>query len=672
MALDVAGSAENEGLRSLLAQRLVSQTTLHKILQALQQQPDLTSSSMESLSSAANGIFESVRQVERIQMQDGSLFEWEICDPNLLLARTLEECDSLKHIYVQAMQTHPCSEQHPWSLVVVFDEFTPGSIAFPQLERKTMSLAYNFLELGAAALSVASTWVIPAVARSCKLSDAVGGWSAVLAAYLKLHLLGDLSVQTVGVAFKVGTNTYTVYARLRCLCSDGEGLKMALDVKGHGGLRPCIRCQNCLKKDSGLAHRRPNFVEITCADHTKFILSTPDNLNAEVDAVLQALAEVQAGTLTQHRLATLETASGINANSNGLLADAALRPCFSAIDVINEDWMHGCLQDGVLNTAVNCLQESAIAKLGFTVDCLERFLKADWKFPKATRTKMLAIWRIFDGHAREHLDKTKKIKCQASELLGLYGLLRHWVFTVVAPNAVLQGVDLSAEIDAFKATCKVIDIIMILKKGYAADEPARVDLLVQLEAAIDMMIALQIAAYGESVIRPKHHRMQHIASQIRKHKFVIDAFVIERLHLLIKEALLQAHNPLIFEASLLRIVLLKQFEVLKGTIMYGLVGSSAPLCGFLGARVAREMRCFGMTIAVGDVVFRDEGVGKVTACVLEGSRLFTIVQVWLVQGFVTPHSRKCQPTAASEAWPAEHLEIALAWYVDGDHTVVLS
>ena len=41
-------------------------------------------------------------------------------------------------------------------------------------------------------------------------------------------------------------------------------------------------------------------------------------------------------------------------------------------------------------------------------------------------------------------------------------------------------------------------------------------------------------------------------------------------------------------------------------------------------------------------------------------------------GFVTPHSRKCRRTAAIEAWPAEHLEQALAWYHDGEHMIVLN
>ena len=90
-----------------------------------------------------------------------------------------------------------------------------------------------------------------------------------------------------------------------------------------------------------------------------------------------------------------------------------------------------------------------------------------------------------------------------------------------------------------------------------------------------------------------------------------------------------------------------------------------PVRGFPCTLVAAQTRFCGMTISVGDVVFRETVVGKVTACASErGHCFFTIVEVWQAVGFVTPYSRKCRRTAAIEAWPAEHLEQALAWYHD--------
>ena len=97
-----------------------------------------------------------------------------------------------------------------------------------------MVVALNFLELGSSALSVGSTWYIAVAARADNMSNAVGGWSACLGLFLRTLLLGPLSIQTVGVPFRVDDRIYTLYARLTNLVADGEGLKVALDVKGYG------------------------------------------------------------------------------------------------------------------------------------------------------------------------------------------------------------------------------------------------------------------------------------------------------------------------------------------------------------------------------------------------------------------------------------------------------
>ena len=158
-----------------------------------------------------------------------------------------------------------------------------------------MTLAYNFLELGPGALCVAATWLIPVAVRSAYMAGAVGGLSACLAKYFKKHLSGPLGVQTVGVVFNLDGTTHTIYARLTNILADGEGLKYGLDVFGYGGLVPCIRCMNVLKKGSNLAHRRPGFfVEVGCYiyESRRFILRGQAELVADMIELRDARAEV--------------------------------------------------------------------------------------------------------------------------------------------------------------------------------------------------------------------------------------------------------------------------------------------------------------------------------------------------------------------------------------------
>ena len=663
-ALAADGADDAHALRGLLSSRNISKTTLSQIIATLREHPALLESSIGSIEAPGASIFESVKRSERVDLQGGGEFRLDFCDPNLLMSRMLHECTNLAELYVERLAVHPCSESQPWSLVVIWDEFTPGSIAHPQPYRKTLTLAYNFLELGAAGLAVGSTWFVPVSVRTKQLYQAVGGLSNCLARYLRAHLLGDLSIQTVGVSFVHNGHPYTIWARLTNLCADGEGLKLGCDVRGHAGLRPCTRCQNVLKKDSGLAHRRPGFVEITCADYSQFVLSTPDDLNREVDAVLAAHAQFSAGGLSANRLNDIEKAHGINANPTGLLADLRLKQCFSVVDVLTEDWMHGALQDGILNCASQCLLDSVSAKLFLPIDGLTQFLKADWQFPKVHRQKLRNVWRIADS-----MSDTFQVKATASELLGFYVLLRHFVRSVVVPTADRLGIDIQAELQPFLAACKVVDYIMLLKRGHA-DAPHRLELLDALQSAVAESIASHIAVYGTGQIRPKHHRMQHISPQIRRDGFVLDCFVIERLHLVVREILANVHNPVDMEGSLLRGICLKQMMALKDTILTGLIGPTAPLRDFPLAAVATRMRFCGMDVSAGDVVTRNAISARVTACAVEDNRHFVLVELWQAAGIVA-QAQRWRRTDHVQAWPAEEIELAAAWYADGEDVVVL-
>ena len=601
-------------------------------------------------------------------LKDGRVFLWEMCDPNLLLARTLEECPNLARLYAQRMQERPCSLERPWSMVVVWDDFTPGSLSHPLTHLKTMVLAYNFREVGAAALGVGSTWLVPVAVRSRYMAKAEGGLSACLVTYLKTHLMGDLSIQHVGVAFKVDGEIFMLYARLTNLLSDGEGLKLGLDVFGHAGINACVRCMNVLKKNSGLAHRRPGFVEIGCADSRDFILRKQVDLLADVEDLEDAHSQVVAGTMTQQRFQNLEKGSGIHFNPSGLLFSAEMRPLFSIMDVITEDWMHGALQEGTLNIASQRMLLASHAKLDVPIDSLETFLRADWGFPKVAYKKMRSIWHVFDDNSRDHIDVVNmKFKCQASELVGLYTLLRH--FFRVATSDPAKRALVAEELAVFEAACKVVDLIVSLKRGHASQ--AHVDELVdRLQAAADEAIRLHVACHGNGDIRPKHHRMQHIPGQIRRDLLVLDAWIIERLHLIFKDLLSHIRATQCYEVSMLRGCCIKQMEALKAKIFYGLLGRVSPLPSIPGARAAKQLYCCGMTVSVTDFVFRARVLGLVEACVEEMGSVYVLVQVHRVVQQI--HGTfKWQPIGEIQAWDAEEIEPASAWYQEPDGVVIL-
>jgi hypothetical protein len=88
-------------------------------------------------------------------------FEWEYASPTSLLQLTLMECPKLQTLYADALRLHPCREDKPWSIVMGFDEFAPGSQLVVDNRRKAMNLYYNFLELGSHALSIGFRVCVP-------------------------------------------------------------------------------------------------------------------------------------------------------------------------------------------------------------------------------------------------------------------------------------------------------------------------------------------------------------------------------------------------------------------------------------------------------------------------------------------------------------------------------
>ena len=101
--------------------------------------------------------FEAVCLTEQIQLADASFFNWEFADPYLLVQRALQESPSLRGAYARAAAANP----GPWSLVIGFDEFVPGSKLKLDNRKKLMNVGFNFIELGSDVLSSDMSWCIP-------------------------------------------------------------------------------------------------------------------------------------------------------------------------------------------------------------------------------------------------------------------------------------------------------------------------------------------------------------------------------------------------------------------------------------------------------------------------------------------------------------------------------
>jgi len=515
-------------------------------------------------------------------------------------------------MFAVGMEAHPCSASNPWSIIVGLDEYTPGNKTKLNNRRKCMVTSYSFLELGLENLGRDAAWMTPAVALHTSIVSTKGGWSCMLKLLLKLLLVGTHGLQTVGVGFIAQGRDFVLFGCLALLLSDGDGLREALDWKGAKGVKLCFRHWNVVNKNMDLVERDParQYVELKCYDHAKFKCWSPRELEASIDMLTEARRRVDAGAMTHARLESLEKAIGFNSNERGLLADVRLRSLFQVSKIATFDWMHTALQNGTVTDELYRYTK-ACATVGHAHHNIEAFLKQGWCFPANSRSD--GLHRIFSEYRSTSSDKADRLKASASELLGVYGLARHW-----AAMHVGERDDLRAERLSFESACDVVDLILQAKRGnISMPQASRL-----MKRAVATHMRLHIAAYGDETLKPKHHWMFDIAEQMEWLPCVVDAFIIERIHLRIKRNAEKVHELGVFEKS-----------VMAGVVNSIYDETSKPFSdGLRGATYNQERTLLGDHLCVGslrvdsgDVVMRGEEVAVVVVCAEEDGELYVIV-----------------------------------------------
>ena len=313
----------------------------------------------------------------------------------------------------------------------------------------------------------------------------------------------------------------------------------------------------------------------------------------------EAAKRVREGTMAPARLLALEKAIGFNHNPVGLLADVDLRKWVRIGEVASFDWMHSALQDGTLTTEMFLFPPS-ILSIGIRHGHIKDYLEADWLFPHAFGGKRHQLWRIFDDHRARSSETAERLKVLASDLLGLHGICRHWVSTDVPIVPALADARASSD-----AVCHVVDLFLQAKRGV---ESIR-DVSVALLAALSRHLELHVKAYGRDHVKPKHHWMFDCAQQLGGRGMVLDAFVIERLHLRVKRQAEVVCNLSIFESAVLCGVLNEQFRDCTTPLTNRLAGHTTSTPTFHHASVGKRMVIGNLRIGSGDIIYRHNVAG---------------------------------------------------------------
>ena len=628
---------------------------------------DTVAPSMVRRAALARGRSMSI-QIDMPLADSDDTFGWVLLDPCQLLTVSVAASPRLQSLLARARREHPCRMDHHWRMVIAFDEYSPGNNFNCDNGRKPMVLSYSFMELGTE-LHSELVWFTPVVLRSKMIHTIDGGWSACLRNYVIRHCYSTSGISTAGIPLTIQGQSVLLFASVSNFLSDADGFRVALDWKGCGSLKPCVKHFSILKKGSGLVGRggEAEFVEISdCSFDAHKPWATEDACDC-MEMLLVSRRRVAEGTMTTTAYKELEKTVGLNSNGRGLLADRELSMKLNLINSVTYDWVHNTFQDGVFVVeATELLTRLQDHGVGFAE--IEAWLKDDgWVFRGFGKLKAKHLHRIFSQWRipKSSSESKTKLRGSASEMYGLYGLLRHFFET----RHFDDPATLLAERNSFNALCSFVDLISRVKNGIA-DARATAPTLRRALAEHNRVHKL---AYGESLIKPKHHLNADIPGQWTRDGVSIDAFVIERAHLRVKRIAENCKTTQTYELTVLAGLVNYCIQQLTKAAVSGdmLLGRTQPLPGLPDVTVAFRMEVAGQEMHCGDVLIREGVAGLVVACLQEGDALYLLVNVWRWSRDVSPHSAEWIETDVEDVWLAFNVHCCLAWYSCGERTWVV-
>ena len=196
------------------------------------------------------------------------------------------------------------------------------------------------------------------------------------------------------------------------------------------------------------------------------------------------------------------------------------------------------------------------------------------------------------------------------ELLGLYGLLRHFVEARCATDN-----RVAAELRIFQLTCKAVDMILAAKRNRL---PLR-DVGEKLMHLLEQQLRLRVQTLGNARVKPKHHWCFDIAEcMLQGDPMLLDTFGTERLHRRVKNIAENCKSLVAYESYVMAGVTNVHMGSLEfpgwGSPVH-LVGPQSRMPGAPNIIVASGCQCHGEHFHAGELCVRgSSGVWVVCAC----------------------------------------------------------
>jgi hypothetical protein len=463
-------------------------------------------------------------QTVKLVLKSGGASDMFIAHPLASLWSAVNTCSKFRDFFQERLVAHPPSPEKPWSLIIYSDEVTPGNPLATLNKRKFHAVYWSFLEFGVNALCREETWFCVTTALSIDVNAVSAGLSQVFGAIIKTFFEpGGFDLGLAGIRLPFEPDEVRLFATLKVVLQDGGAHKAVWHARGDGASKLCLLCKNLFTDKSNVCDE----------DGSNLLRSNVIRSDELVEASSNDLRKVaryvaaKAGTMNVETFDALQQALGVTHHAHALLLDRSLDAVVQPTEVFMHDWMHGLFVDGVANVLVYLLFESFIQD-GTTL-VYETFCEyaGTWTWPLKFHGDHLA--EIFDTSRRDKHRAVYHIKCQASDMLSLIGVLA--VFT----KKVLVNIgSCNDECAAFLAFVDVVDLITNTQR-FAVSPHA-------LRGAVHKFLSLFTRSFGFEWLTPKFHWLLHYAKLLEALGVLLNCFALERKHRIAKRYATEIKN----------------------------------------------------------------------------------------------------------------------------------
>ena len=420
-----------------------------------------------------------------------------------------------RNFFKQRLLEKPPTFDDPWNLILYTDEVTPGNVLSVMNNRKFHAIYWTFMEFGSNGLAREDAWFVILVEFSSCVNKIHAGISQVIKQCIKKFFQpAGYNLATNGVLLEFPDGDVRLWARLGGILQDGGAHKFVWHVRGDGASKYCVLCRNLFSEESKV-------VEEDGTNLLRCNVIKLDELVPMNGEDLRKNARYLAGQvgLPEGKFTELQQAIGLTYHPHALLLDRELDDVFDPCDVYQHDTMHGLYVDGVVNLVVYLLFETFIARGLRNVYQVFSEYCSRWKWPARVHGAHLA--ETFSADRGEKHRAAKHIKCQASDMLSVMGVLVHFTKTVLMT---MPGDDRDSNnaCQAFLALAIVCELIA--ETARTALDPA------QLLGSVHRFLSLFVNAWGFEWLTPKCHWMLHYADVLMKNGRLFNCFCLERKH----------------------------------------------------------------------------------------------------------------------------------------------